>query len=341
MEPSPPKLPINPGIIFDQLNAYQKSSALKAAIELDIFSSIAKGNNKPVTLALDVQANPRAIRILCDTMVIMGFLTKQSLEYDVTPISETLLVKSSPAYMGSMTLFMNSDELTSAFQNFTDVVRHGGTRLPEQGTVTSDFDGWVKFAKHMMPMVKDSSLMMAEILAKRKPGTIKVLDIAAGHGMFGIQVALKNPQARIVALDWAKVLDVAMEHAQQHHVADRIQCLEGDAMTIDFETRYDAVLLTNFLHHFSAEVNIKLMQKITACLNPGGVVLTLEFVPNEDRVSPLSSAGFALTMLGTTPHGDAYTFAEYEAMWAAAGSFKQELMDVPNTPQRLIISTLN
>ena len=77
---------------------------------------------------------------------------------------------------------------------------------------------------------------------------MRVLDIAAGHGLFGIEIAKANPKAEIVALDWENVLTVAKENAAAAGVSDRYQTIVGSAFDVD--RNYDLGLLTNFLHHF-------------------------------------------------------------------------------------------
>ncbi len=111
-------------------------------------------------------------------------------------------------------------------------------------------------------------------------------------------------------------------------------------MSVDFAGSFDCVLLTNFLHHFHAEMCDQLLKKVRACLRPGGFALTLGFIPNDDRVSPATPAAFALTMLMSTDDGDAYTFADYERMFQRAGFEKNELMDVPNSPSRVVLSQM-
>src|SRR5205085_9803535 len=95
---------------------------------------------------------------------------------------------------------------------------------------------------------------------------------------------------------------------------------------------------TNFLHHFDADACRRLAAKAHAALAPGGRALTLEFIPEPDRVTPPSTAGFALTMLATTARGDAYTFAEYEAIFAAAGFRRSEFHALPPTTQQAVVS---
>jgi 2-polyprenyl-3-methyl-5-hydroxy-6-metoxy-1,4-benzoquinol methylase len=163
-----------------------------------------------------------------------------------------------------------------------------------------------------------------------------VLDIAAGHGLFGIEIAKQNPQARIVGLDWARVLEVAEENAHKAGVADRYSKRPGSAFDVEFGGPYDAVLLTNFLHHFDIPTCVGLLKKVRAALKPGGVAATLEFVPNEDRVSPPMAAGFSLTMLTTTASGDAYTFSQLEKMHLEAG-FAAVEAPVPLGPNTIVI----
>jgi ubiquinone/menaquinone biosynthesis C-methylase UbiE len=167
---------------------------------------------------------------------------------------------------------------------------------------------------------------------------LKVLDIAAGHGLYGIEFAKNNPQAEVVALDWAPVLEVAKDNAKQAGVADRYSTLPGSAFDVDYGTGYDVVLLTNFLHHFDIPNNEKLLRKIYASLNEGGRVATVEFVPNDDRITPPDAAAFSIMMLGSTAAGDAYTFAEFEKMFANAGFTRSESQALPASIEQVVIS---
>jgi O-methyltransferase len=97
-------------------------------------------------------------------------------------------------------------------------------------------------------------------------------------------------------------------------------------------------LMTNFLHHFDRETCTSLLRKTAASLKTGGRVAVLEFVPNDDRVSPPMAASFALQMLGGTPGGDAYTFRELSAMLSAAG-FSGTTQHPLQGPETLIVGT--
>jgi ubiquinone/menaquinone biosynthesis C-methylase UbiE len=170
-------------------------------------------------------------------------------------------------------------------------------------------------------------------------GPMRVLDIAAGHGLFGIEIAKQNKQARVTGLDWAPVLRVALKNAEKAGVHDRYDMLPGSAFDVDFGGPYDAVLLTNFLHHFDKPTCVSLLKKVRGALKPGGRAATLEFVPNEDRVSPPMPAAFSMTMLTTTAAGDAYTFSELKAMYEEAGFKGTKAHVIPMSPHTIVMGS--
>lgn len=328
----------SPELFFQTVNAYQRPAAIKAAVELDLFTALGEGQKTAQELATACQASERGVRILCDYLVIMGFLTKADGRYGLTQDSAVFLNRHSPAYMGGTLEFLLSPMLMSGFDNLTEAVRKGGTVMTEGGTVAPENPVWVKFARAMAPMVVMPAQFMAKLVNPDGTGELKVLDIAAGHGLFGIAFAEHNPHAEVFALDWPDVLQVAKENAGQRGVIDRYRTLEGSAFDVDYGSDYDLVLLTNFLHHFDREMCESLLRRVHAALKTGGRALTLEFVPNDDRVSPPIPAAFSMMMLGSTPGGDAYTFAEFEQMFKNAGFARSELHPLEATPEHLIIS---
>lgn len=330
--------PASPEKIFQTLTAFQHSAALKSAIELDIFTAIADGRNSVDEIASACGSADRGVRILCDTMTVLGFLVKENGQYRLSEISEIFLNRHSPAFWGDAADFLMSEKQMEGFRNLTDAVRRGGSVVSEEGSLDPDSPMWVKFARGMMPMMVPPAQMMSENLGFDLERKLKVLDIAAGHGIFGIKIAERYPQAEIYAVDWTNVLDVASENAARFGVADRHHRIDGSAFDVEYGDGYDVVLLTNFLHHFDSKTCESLLSKIHDCLNDDGKVLTLEFVPNDDRVSPPMEALFSLVMLAATPAGDAYTFAELREMAENAGFSRNEHIPLDPLPQHLIIS---
>jgi ubiquinone/menaquinone biosynthesis C-methylase UbiE len=328
----------SPQLFLQTINAHLRTEALKAAIELEVFTAIGEGNTTAAQIAQRCQTSEKGTRILCDFLTMMEMLTKQGNQYALTLDSATFMDKRSPAYIGGATEFMCSSMLMEGASRLAEAVRKGGTALEDEGTVSAENPVWVKFARAMGPLMTLPAQLMAKLVDPNPDRKLRILDIAAGHGLFGIAFATNNPQAEITALDWQAVLEVAKGNADKAGVTDRYQTTPGSAFDAGFGSGYDLVLLTNFLHHFDPATCETLLRKVRAALADGGRAVTLEFVPNEDRISPPDSAGFSVLMLATTPSGDAYTFSELEKMFANAGFSHSTLHALPPTFQQVVVS---
>lgn len=325
-----------PERIFQTLTAYQQTAALKAAVELDLFTAVGEGADTPEALASRTNASERGLRILCDYLTVGGFLSKEGGRYNLTPESAAFLDRRSPAYVGGMSGFLAGPDLNAAFQRLTESVRKGGTVMEQQGSMTPEHPMWEEFAQSMAAVMRVAAEQIAQAVNASEMESCKVLDIAAGHGVFGVAIATHNPRAQVYAVDWANVLPYARRNAEAAGVADRFNEIPGDAFEVEFGDGYDLALITNFFHHFDQPTCERLMRKVHAALKPDGRAVTLEFVPDEGRVSPPNAATFALVMLGTTERGDAYTFAEYERMFRAAGFGPSEIRPCP--PNHIIVT---
>jgi SAM-dependent methyltransferase len=329
----------SPAVVFQSFTGYQQTAAMRAAIELDVFTSIAQGATTPAELARTTGASERGLRMLCDRLVVDRFLTKDGSRYGLTPTASMFLDRHSGAYVGGAVTFLTNPSIVDAFAHLTEAVRRGGTTLVYEGGVSPDPELWVNFARAMKGLAGFTAELVANLLeveAAERP--LKVLDVAAGHGMFGISLARRNPRVEVVALDLGPVLAVAEENARAAGVAERVRLLPGDAFKTDLGTGYDLVLLPNFLHHFDPPTCEQFLRRVHAALAAGGRAVTVEFIPNEDRVSPSDAATFALVMLATTPAGDAFTYPEYEAMFRRAGFGRTVLRELPMSPQRVVIA---
>ena len=137
---------------FEAMSAYQQTSALKAAIDLDLFSAIAESLGTVTEVAQRIGAPKRGVRALCDFLVVRGFLNKtldkSGSRYWLTPDSAMFLHKKSPVYLGAATRFLASERVTNAFKNLAEVIRSGG---PMPCDIRSDKEDemWIDFARGM------------------------------------------------------------------------------------------------------------------------------------------------------------------------------------------------
>ena len=330
--------PPSPQLFFETVTAFHKTEALKAAIQLEIFTAIGEGNQTAAALARRCQAAERGIRILCDALVIMGFLKKEASSYSLTQDSAVFLDRKSPAYVGVAIQFLVAPQAMEGFHGLAAAVRKGGTVVDHDST-EPEHPMWVDFARGMAPMMKMPAEMIAKLLKADEGQKWKVLGLAVGHGLFEITLARHNPNAEIWGVDWSNVLGVALENAAAAGVSARYHTIPGSAFDVEYGKDYDLVMITNFLHHFDMPTCEKLLAKVRAALKPGGRAVILEFVPNEDRVSPPVAAQFSLTMLASTRAGDAYTFSEHQRMLRNAGYSSVENHPLPPTFFNVVIGT--
>jgi ubiquinone/menaquinone biosynthesis C-methylase UbiE len=325
-------------LLWGTFTGYQRTAALKAAVELDIFTHIAAGALTLEALATRCQAAPRGLRALLNHLVMDDFLVRDDERYALSPTAAAFLDRNSPGYLGSGITFIASPMIMEGFNRLTDAVRGGGTAVPNEGAMAPEHPVWVEFANAMAPLAGMTAMLLANLLDIEHAPACKVLDIAAGHGMFGIVLARLNPQVHVTALDWKNVLTVAEENARRAGVSARYRLLPGSAFDVPFGDGYDLVLLPNILHHFDPAGCERMLAKARAALSPSGRVVIVEFVPDDDRSGPPDAVRFSLVMLAGTPRGDAYTFAEYRSMLRNTGFGDATLHQLSPSPVRVIIA---
>ena len=214
----------SPDLFMDAVLAYQQTAAIKAALELDLFSEIGKGNGTAEALAGTTGAAVRGVRILCDYLTARGHLEKQGDQYRLTQSTAAFLDRRSPSWTGSVVEYLAAPEMMALFLDDPGAfVRNGGSIGLANNAPNHPI--WVKFARAMGPSRVPLATKIASELAVTSPR--KVLDVAAGHGMFGIAIARAVADAQITAVDWPAVLSVARENADAAGVSERYHTVRG------------------------------------------------------------------------------------------------------------------
>lgn len=316
--------------------AYQTTAALIAAVKLDIFRFIGAGTNTADLLSSATGASVRGLRILCDYLTVIGLLSKRELSYALTPPAKRYLDSSSATALASAIDFFAAPEMISLLLNDpVSYVRNGGA--PGLGNLSPDNPIWVRFANAVVPFAAPTAKRLAVYVSSLQERPSAILDVAAGHGLYGIEVARVCAQAFVTAVDWEGVLTIARANAEKAGITERYQTVPGSAFDVDWGYGFDLVLVSNFLHHFNRSRCVVLLRKIKNSLSLNGRVLITEFVPNEDRVSPPLQAMFAFWMLASTPDGDAYTLSDLKSMAADAGFARTTARALLPTLQTLLV----
>src|SRR5262249_45430448 len=144
-------------------------------------------------------------------------------------------VSSKPAFRGAMFRHVSRQVLPD-WLRLTDAVRSGKPTIAvnQQGTGAEFFRDLVEdlFANNYA-----AAQTLAEALnvaAAKSP--VRVLDIAAGSGVWSIALAEKSPQVQVTVVDWPAVVPVCQKVAARHNVGDRYRFLPGDLLATEFGT---------------------------------------------------------------------------------------------------------
>jgi ubiquinone/menaquinone biosynthesis C-methylase UbiE len=168
--------------------------------------------------------------------------------------------------------------------------------------------------------------------------TVKVLDLAAGSGVWGIALAQSSTQVRVTAVDWHGVIPVTRKTAAKFGLADRFTFIEGDLHDADFGSGYNVATLGHILHSEGVERSKKLLAKTFAALAPAGTIAVQEFLVNADRSGPMNGLIFAINMLVNTDEGNTFSFDEIAEWLGEAGFANARTIDT-HGPSPLILAT--
>src|SRR5216110_515705 len=168
---------LGPSAVFQALAAYQETEALRAAIEIDLFTAVGAGAATAKEIAARCNASERGVRILADYLVVNGFLTKDAGRYALAPVAAMFLDRSSSGCIASAIHFIASPHVMRGFAQLTTTVRTGRAAIGDEG-LAPDHPMWVEFARSMAPRggVEQAGEQLGSLLDAAAGRPWKVLD---------------------------------------------------------------------------------------------------------------------------------------------------------------------
>ena len=332
--------PLTPERIMQFAWGYAIPLAIEAAVRLRVFDEIDAAGGRPVgveRLAEKTGAAPRGLRMLCDMLSSMQLLEKRDDSYALTPESATFLVSTKPSFQGGIFKHISA-HLLPKWMQLTDVVRNGkpATAVNAEDEGAAFFE---RFVEDIFPMSYRPAQVLGEHLQiARSTKPVKVLDIAAGSGVWGIALAQQSPNVRVTAVDWPRVIPVTRRVAGRFNLADRFSYIEGDILSANLGKGYDVATLGHILHSEGAARSRQLIGRVFEALAPGGTIAIAEFLADPGRAGPPVAMIFAVNMLVNTEEGDVFTFDEIAQWLRAAGFTDPRTLDSPG-PSPLILAT--
>jgi SAM-dependent methyltransferase len=317
--------------------SYVPTVVLEAAIRHHVFDVLDTGPKTLKETAAATGASERGLRAVMNVLVGLNFLSKDGQKYALTPESETFLVSTKPGFSGGI-LKHTSEQLIPKWLNLNEVVATGkpAAAVNQEGP-GSDF--FQQFVVDIFPMSYPAASALAKHLAFDNSGTpTRVLDLAAGSGVWGIAQAQSSNKVTVTAVDWIDVLPATKKTVGRFGLSDRFKFVSGDLLTADFGSGHTVATLGHILHSEGEQRSKKLLRKTFEALAPGGTIAIAEFLVNADRTGPMVSLFFAANMLVNTDDGDTYSFEEISGWLTEAGFVNLRLLEAPG-PSPLILAT--
>lgn len=304
------------------------AGALKAALELEIFTLIAHGIDTPNQLAATKKTSARGMRLLCDALVGLGLVEREGERLSLSEEMARLLVKGSPTYMGGHIGINNAPWFWEGAHHLADIVRAGHALIP-QSAEQIEHPFWEDFERNSRQMAAAGGKALAEVVAETigNGGPRAILDIACGSGFYGFSLLKRFPQARLVSFDYANVLRLTEKDAEREGLRERTEFRPGDLFRDDLGAGYDLILACNIFQIYGPQKVVELSRRLYQALEPGGRLVVHGPIPDEERKHNRFALMFGMNMLIFTQEGDIYSFGDYRRMLGEAGFHDVELRE--------------
>jgi len=329
---------VTPERLMELSFAYAPPLIISAGVSNQVFDSLEDGAKTPEQVAEKTGASARALRILMNALVGLDLLKKDRQgKYSLTPESAAFLLSKNPgAHAGFFGTI--APQLISRWLRLSDIVREGRpTVAVNQETEGTEF--FSQLVENIIPLSYPPAQKLADHLKVSKTkNDIRVLDLAAGSGIWGIALAQQSPGLRVTAVDWAGMIPTTKRITQKFGLGDRFNYVEGDILEANFGSGYDIAILGHILHSEGEDRSRQLLAKTFRALKSGGTIAIAEWLVNDARTKPLPSLMFAVQMLVNTEKGDTFSFNELKNRLEEEGYKKVGKVEPPGPPP-LILET--
>jgi (2Fe-2S) ferredoxin/SAM-dependent methyltransferase len=305
-----------PDDLAEVIRGYQPSRVLLTAIELDVFSAVARAGEKATSenVAADLKTDARATATLLNALVALGVLTKAGQVFANTRAASRFFVAGSPD--DARMALRHNLSLWATWSTLTETVRTGEpARRPEMSERADDWTQPFIAAMHRNARLR-APIVVSAVGAERVQ---HLLDVGGGSGAYAIAFARANPALQADVVDLAPVVPIAARHIAEAGVGDRVRARVGDLRKDTFGSGYDLALVSAICHMLGPAENRDLFRRVCRALAPGGRIVIQDHVMDAGKTAPRSGALFAINMLVGTPNGSTYSEEEYAAWLHEAG----------------------
>lgn len=315
---------LSPDRILQTGMGFWASKALLSAVELGVFSALAKEPGDVASLHARLGLHARGARDFLDALVALGFLRCEGGVYRNTPETDLFLDRDKPSYIGGI-LEMCNHRLYGFWGNLTTALRTGEPQNEAKGGGPDPFAALYaeperlrEFLRAMSGVSRGANMAIAQAFPWADYGSCA--DIGTAQGDLVTQIALANPHVRGIGFDLPAVGPVFEAYVAEHGLAGRVSFQGGSFFDQDLP-QADVLLFGHILHDWDAETKRMLLRKAYAALPPGGAVVVYDAIIDDERKQNAFGLLMSLNMLIETPGGFDYTGADCIG-WMQEAGFK-------------------
>lgn len=317
---------------------FMASKTLLTAVEIGLFSELAKGPLDAAAISHRLGIHPRAQLDFLDTLVALHMLHRENGIYSNTPESDAFLDRAKPTYIGGL-LEMCSARLFQFWGSFTDAVRTGRPQNESK-------DGADMFAllysdpnrlRQFLSAMSGLSSMGARVMAQKFPWDQyqTFVDVGCAQGAASVQVALAHPHLQGHGFDLPQVQPIFEEYVASHGLRNRLHFHAGSFFTDPLPSA-DVIVMGHVLHDWDLPTKKMLIRKAYDALAPGGAFIAYEALIDDDRRHNVTGLLISLNMLVETPGGFDYTGADGQR-WMHEAGFRETRVEPLAGPDAMIV----
>src|ERR1044072_5089881 len=321
---------VTPDYIMQLGLGFWASKTLLSAVELDLFTEMAKG---PAPAEAGVE------RLGVDPRVALRMLERDGEgRYYNAPEAATFLDRSKPSYMGGM-LEMANARLYPFWGSLTEALRTGGPQ--NEGKRGDDFFGALYAdparLEGFLSAMSGLSLGAARAIARKFPwGNYETsIDVGGAQGGLPVQVALAHTNLRGGHFDLPEVRPVFEKYVAAHKLSDRLKFFPGNFFK-DPMPAADVLVMGHILHDWNLEEKRELLKKAYDALPAGGALVVYEALIDDRRRDDATGLLMSLNMLIETPGGFDYTGEDCQR-WMREAGFRETRVEYLAGPDSMVV----
>jgi len=333
--------PITPERIMQVGLGFWASKTLLSAVEIELFTELARHPENLEAVTGRLGLHPRASRDFLDTLVALGFLRRIDGVYSNTPETDLFLDKNKPTYIGGI-LEMANHRLYPFWGSLTKALRTGKPQNEAASGDASPFEALYadparlkEFLKAMSGVSRPANMAIGRLGPWQNYTTF--VDVGAAQGDLAVQIALANPHLTGVGFDLPEVGPVFEDYVAENGLQSRLSFHGGDFFR-DPLPKADVITMGHILHDWDLETKRMLIRKAYEALPPGGAFIVYEALIDDDRAQNAFGLMMSLNMLIETQGGFDYTGADRSG-WMREAGFRDAKVQPLVGPDSMVIGT--